>query len=99
MTGLGWALVTGAGRRLGRTLALAAAGAGYDLLLHTRNAVDGEDTARAVTALGRVAIIVAGDLADPAIGGKLIAAAPGPVTLLVNCASLFEDGCNELLSI
>ena len=37
MSGRGWALVTGAARRIGRALALSAAGAGYDVIVHHRD--------------------------------------------------------------
>ena len=42
-------------------------------------------------ALGRAAVIAAGDLADPATPENLIGTAPTPLTLLVNCASVFAD--------
>ncbi len=86
----GWALVTGAARRLGRTLALAAAEAGHDVLVHARAPFDAAETADLVKAKGVRAQIVAGDLADRDFARALIARAPGPVTLLVNCASVFE---------
>jgi NAD(P)-dependent dehydrogenase (short-subunit alcohol dehydrogenase family) len=87
----GWALVTGAARRIGRTLALTAASAGYDVVVHHRNsAVDAAETVRQIEALGRKALAAAADLADDD-QVALISAAPGAVTLLVNCASLFED--------
>lgn len=92
MTGRGWALVTGAGRRIGRVLALSAAEAGYDVLIHHRNsAEDAEATARAIREIGRNAVALVADLTAPDGGAHLIAEAPGPVTLLVNNASHFED--------
>ena len=90
MTDRGWALVTGARRRLGRALALAAAEAGHDILIHTRRPGDGEETAGLVRERGRTALTVHGDLSDPASPEVLIASAPSAPTLLVNCASLFE---------
>jgi short-subunit dehydrogenase len=86
------ALVTGATRRLGRVLALAAARAGHDLALHYRSdSGEAEETVAAVRALGRQAIALPCDLADAAALPGLLAAASalGPVTLLVNSASLF----------
>jgi len=88
----GVALVTGATRRLGRVLALAAARAGHDLALHYRSdSGEAEETVAAVRALGRQAIALPCDLADAAALPGLLAAASalGPVTLLVNSASLF----------
>jgi NAD(P)-dependent dehydrogenase (short-subunit alcohol dehydrogenase family) len=87
----GWALVTGAARRIGRTLALAAAEAGHDVFVHARSADDAADTAAAIERLGRRAAPVTGDLADPAIAGTLFPRRGETLSLLVNCASLFED--------
>jgi NAD(P)-dependent dehydrogenase (short-subunit alcohol dehydrogenase family) len=92
MSGRGWALVTGGGRRIGRALALAAAHAGYDVLVHHRaGAEDAQETVRRIQALGRQALHHHADFADEGACAALVAAAPGPLTLLVNCASLFED--------
>lgn len=90
----GAALITGAGRRIGRVLALEAARAGYDVAVHHRASVaEAEETAQAVRALGRRAVLVHADLSDEAAVRGLIGAAReiGPVTLLVNSASAFED--------
>ncbi len=87
----GWALVTGAARRIGRTLALAAAGAGYDVFVHARSPEDAKDTAAAIDSLGRRSAVVTGDLADPAIAEALFPKRGETLTLLVNCASVFED--------
>lgn len=93
------ALVTGAARRIGRALALAAAEAGYDVAVHHRDSPeDAEETAELVRSKGVRAVVVAADLAgDPA---SLIgqAQALGPVTLLVNSASIFEDDRIETLT-
>lgn len=88
------ALITGAGRRIGRVLALEAARAGYDVLVHHhRSAADAEGVAQEVRGLGREAQTAAADLADPAALSALTKAATalGPLTLLVNSASLFMD--------
>ncbi|MEO8927527.1 MAG: SDR family oxidoreductase [Caulobacteraceae bacterium] len=88
----GWALVTGAARRIGRALALAAGEAGYDVLVHHHASPDdAEETARTIRQAGRRAETRAADLSDPGACARLIAEAPGPLTLLVNCASLFAD--------
>lgn len=91
MTDRGWALVTGAARRLGRVLALSAARAGHDVLVHARHPEDGAETVALIQALGRKAVVLCGDLSDPATPSRLIAQAPKAPTLLVNCASLFEQ--------
>ena len=88
----GWALVTGAARRIGRALALTSARCGYDVIVHHRDsAADAAETVRMIQSLGQAAEAVSADLADPADCAGLISGAPGAVTLLVNCASLFED--------
>jgi len=90
----GAALVTGAGRRIGQALALEAARAGYDVAVHHRGPADeAEETVAAVRALGRRAIPVRADLADEGAVRGLIGQASeiGPVTLLVNNASAFQD--------
>jgi len=92
----GAALVTGAGRRIGRALALEAARAGYDVAIHCRASTDeAEATAADARALGRRAALVRADLSDEGQARGLVAQASdaldSPVTLLVNSASAFED--------
>ena len=88
------ALVTGAARRLGRAIALGLAGAGWDVAVHYRHS-EGEalETVEAIRALGRRAVALGCDLADEAavrlLAGRA-ADALGPVTCIVNNASLFE---------
>ena len=95
----GWALVTGAGRRIGRALAIQAAHAGYDVIIHVRAGPQaGQDTAAEIVRLGRRSHIAVADLSDAAALPGLIGAAGEPVTLLVNCASLFEDDRLESLT-
>ncbi|HEX4180481.1 MAG TPA: SDR family oxidoreductase [Caulobacteraceae bacterium] len=91
----GGALITGAARRIGRALALKAQAAGYDVAIHCRVA---DDDARALAdelgTLGGRAGVVEGDLTRDAELETLTARAAeavGPLTLLVNSASLFED--------
>ncbi len=61
----GVALVTGAGRRLGRELARALAGRGYALAIHHHTSVEGARSLRAeVTAAGGRAECFAADLSD-----------------------------------
>jgi len=89
------ALVTGAPRRIGRVLALTAADAGYDVAIHAR-AIDADVTSliTEIAAKGRKASAVVGDLSEPDAPARLVAEAQGaigPLTLLVNNASLFDD--------
>lgn len=88
------ALVTGAGKRLGRTMALALAEAGFDVAIHCNTSVDdAAETQARVQGLGRRAIVLHGDLSREADVLPLIpaaAAALGPLGVLVNNASVFE---------
>jgi NAD(P)-dependent dehydrogenase (short-subunit alcohol dehydrogenase family) len=91
---MGTALVTGAGKRIGRAIALALADAGYDVAVHySASRADAESVAAAIEAKGRRAIVLAADLAREAETTALLAAAAtalGPVTCLINNASVFE---------
>jgi gluconate 5-dehydrogenase len=58
------ALVTGAGRGIGRAIALGLAEAGADLVLAARSAEQIESVAAEVRALGRQALVVPTDVAD-----------------------------------
>jgi NAD(P)-dependent dehydrogenase (short-subunit alcohol dehydrogenase family) len=89
----GAALITGAGRRIGRALALAAAAAGYDVYVHYhRSEGDAQTLADRIGALGRRAVLVQADLADAGAAGELLEACIGlgPVTCLVNNAAIYE---------
>lgn len=89
------ALVTGAGRRLGRAMALYLGARGYDVALHyaaSRN--DAEALAGELAAMGRKAVTLRADLLVEAQVETLVAKAAqglgGPLTLLINNASIFE---------
>ncbi|MBU7573824.1 MAG: SDR family oxidoreductase [Hydrogenophaga sp.] len=58
------ALVTGAGKGLGRAIALGFAGAGADVVLMARTRSDLEAVAREVEALGRQALVAVADATD-----------------------------------
>lgn len=91
----GAALVTGAGRRIGRALALAMAGAGYDIAIHCRRCDDDALSLVAeIARLGRRSQVLMADLADERQTRALVGEARralGPVTLLINNASVFQD--------
>ena len=88
------ALVTGGAKRLGRAMALALAGAGFDVAIHyATSTAEAEDTAAAIRALGRRAALLRADLAREAEVAALVPgaqAALGPIGVLVNNASTFE---------
>ena len=88
-------LVTGAGIRLGRAMALELARQGQDVAIHyATSAQAAEDVAAEVRALGQQAITLQADLLDEAQVTPLVARAAealgGPVTTLINNASIFE---------
>ncbi|HVY05729.1 MAG TPA: SDR family oxidoreductase [Burkholderiales bacterium] len=95
------ALVTGAGKRIGRAISLALADDGWDLALHfNRSQAEASQVAALVQAKGRRAITLDCDLADAAQTSALIERckeALGAPTCLVNSAALFEyDAIGEL---
>ena len=89
------ALVTGGAQRLGRAIVLALADAGYDVAIHYRSDPASADaTAAEVATRNRRAATLCADLSDEAAARTLPARAAerlGPLTLLVNSASLFQD--------
>ncbi len=88
------ALVTGAGRRIGRAIALALAEQGFAVAVHCRaSRAEAEATAAEVRARGVAAVVLGADLAREAEVARLIpdaGAALGPIGVLVNNASTFE---------
>ncbi len=86
------ALVTGASRGLGKHFALALAAAGADVAITSRTTASLDETAKAITALGRRALPLALDVRDHAGIQSAVAAAHshfGRIDILVNNA-----GCN-----
>ncbi|MFL5538314.1 MAG: SDR family oxidoreductase [Longimicrobiaceae bacterium] len=88
------ALVTGAGKRIGRALALALARDGYDVAVHRhRSREEAEEAAGLVREAGRRAVVLAADFAREAEAAALVPAAVdalGPLGVLVNNASIFR---------
>ncbi|SDU28937.1 SDR family oxidoreductase [Stappia sp. ES.058] len=95
------ALVTGGARRIGGAIADDLAHDGFTVAIHANQAVSEADTLCAeIRARGGTAAVFQADLTDPAAPDALMAAvhdALGPVRLLVNSASIFEnDGIGDL---
>ncbi|MFC2952636.1 SDR family oxidoreductase [Marinicaulis aureus] len=90
----GAALITGAGKRLGRAMALALADAGYDVAVHyNSSSADADAVVSMIEAKGRRAAAVKADLSKETETAALVDAARhalGPLTVLVNSASAFE---------
>lgn len=90
------ALVTGAGARLGKAMAEALGTDGWSVAVHYRGSKSGaEATANAIRESGGEAELVQADLSSEEQTATLERAAHealgGPLTLLVNSASTFED--------
>jgi NAD(P)-dependent dehydrogenase (short-subunit alcohol dehydrogenase family) len=87
------ALVTGGARRIGAGFVRALAGEGWQCAIHTVSAAGEADAlAQALAATGAPPpFVVEGDLADPDVPARLVAAAGPRLRLLVNNASRFEE--------
>jgi pteridine reductase len=90
------ALITGAGVRVGRAIALGLAEQGADIIVHyNASAAEAEDVAASIRSLGRRAVALPADLSDIE---QVIALFPratealGTVDILVNSASIFQRG-------
>jgi NAD(P)-dependent dehydrogenase (short-subunit alcohol dehydrogenase family) len=89
------ALVTGGAKRIGRAICLELAAAGFDVAIHHRDSdAEAAEVRRAVEAMGRRAVCLSADLADVVATHALIGRAVealGPLSVLVNNASVFAD--------
>jgi len=87
------AIVTGAGRRLGRAFAVALAGNGANVIVHYgRSAEQAEQVVRELLVHGVQAAAIQADLADPTEAVELVSRAEqaiGEIDLLVNNAAIF----------
>lgn len=94
------ALVTGAGHRLGRAMAVYLASRGYDVAVHYASSDDGaKETVAEIEALGKRAVALRADLLDEdatqALFGRAATELGGAITCLVNNASIFEHDSLE----
>jgi len=89
------ALVTGAGARLGQAIAIYLGQRGFDVAVHYASSDDGaRATAREIEAAGQTAVPIRADLLSEDETQTLLPRAAealgGPITVLVNNASIFE---------
>lgn len=100
---MSWVLVTGAGKRLGRAVALELARAHWGVVIHYHRS---EPLAQSLEAelrdAGGATALVRADLSDASERGTLIGraieAAGAPLSALVNCAAIFEHDTLETLN-
>jgi NAD(P)-dependent dehydrogenase (short-subunit alcohol dehydrogenase family) len=99
----GAALVSGAGRGIGKAIAMTLAAEGFDVAV---NDVTASDELRAlageIAAMGRKAAAVVGDISDCAGHGRMLDAAEaaiGPLTTLVNNAGVSVMKRGDLLDV
>src|SRR5262249_34052557 len=97
------AIVTGAGRNIGRAIALALADAGASVIVNGRSdaeAVDG--VVREIEACGRTAMAAIADVADEAAVSRMVAAAAerfGRIDVVINNAAGRPEQPFEAMSL
>jgi pteridine reductase len=88
------ALVTGAGKRIGRAVALSLAAAGSNVVVHANlSRFEAESTAEEIRRIGSKSWVLTADLSELAQAEKLVIQAikaAGTLDFLVNNASIFE---------
>ncbi len=87
-------LITGGARRVGKIFALAAARAGFNVVLHYNASLQSaQDTAHEIETLGRRAFLLQADLSQPDEAASLMERAIeiSPLCALVNNAAIFDD--------
>jgi NAD(P)-dependent dehydrogenase (short-subunit alcohol dehydrogenase family) len=98
----GNALITGGAKRIGRAIALGLASEGWGIAVHYRGSPeDATATVKEITDAGGRAVALQADLAEMGALNPLVATASdtlGPLTALVNNASLFADDDLETLT-
>jgi pteridine reductase len=97
------ALITGAGQRLGRAIALALAGEGVNIVVHYhRSAEEAQQLGGQLREMGVQAWELPGDLGQAPEAAALVARAlerVGPIDLLVNNASIYPVDTLETMTV
>jgi NAD(P)-dependent dehydrogenase (short-subunit alcohol dehydrogenase family) len=93
------ALITGGAKRIGKAITDSLAERGFGVAIHcNRSRDDADESAAAIVARGGRAHVIQADLSDLEAAGGIVARATealGPILLLVNNASVFEDDTVE----
>lgn len=97
------AIVTGARRGIGRAIALALAGAGFDVAVNdVTDSAELQATIAEISALGVKGVAVIGDISDIAVHAAMLEkaeAALGPLTTLINNAGVSVLSRGDLLEV
>jgi 3-oxoacyl-[acyl-carrier protein] reductase len=97
------AIVTGAGRNIGRAIALALADGGAAVTVNARsNLAEAQSVVREIEAAGGAALAVTADVADPAAVVRMVAATVerfGGVDILVNNAAVRAEQSFETMTL
>ena len=97
------AIVTGAGRNIGRAIALALADGGAAVVVNARaNMAEAEAVVRAIEAAGGEALAITADVADPAAVGRMATATVarfGRIDILVNNAAVRAEQAFEQMTL
>jgi 3-oxoacyl-[acyl-carrier protein] reductase len=97
------AIVTGAGRNIGRAIALALGAGGAALVINARsNLPEAESVAREIEQTGGKALAVTGNVADPGAAQKMVAATIerfGRIDILVNNAAVRAEQTLEEMTL